>query len=214
MVVDKLEKRDYEVDDLTANVFFWNFVNPNASCWGFQQQSITAMGAHHDEISRTRLGIQLRLKNVLLQINFSFRFLSKIWIWDFWPKFQFLTNISNFDFWPTCHFFYFLTKISILNQPKIWISGQSFSFSKKYFVQMFVFGPKFSTYPNKNRSKNSRYRKTLTNLPLIIAHCKGPRFWHVRSLVQGPTFFIAVSKFLNKCDPQICTPDSLRLPYH
>ena len=63
MVVDKLEKRDYDVSDLTANVFFWNYLNPNASCWGFSQQSISNMGPHHEDISRTRLGIQQRLRN-------------------------------------------------------------------------------------------------------------------------------------------------------
>ena len=58
MVVDKLEKRDYAVSDLTAKIFFWNYLNLNASCWGYLQQSQTKLGPHDDDISRTRLGIQ------------------------------------------------------------------------------------------------------------------------------------------------------------
>ena len=58
MVVDKLEKRDYTVDDLTANVFFWNYFNPNVSCYGYSQQSSAQPESHAIEIARTRLGIQ------------------------------------------------------------------------------------------------------------------------------------------------------------
>jgi hypothetical protein len=58
MVVDKLERRDYEASELSANVFFWKNYNPEAACWGFSAQSINQRSAHHDEITSTKLGIQ------------------------------------------------------------------------------------------------------------------------------------------------------------
>ena len=40
MVVDKLERRDYQVDDLEARVTYWNYFYANASCWGYEKDSV------------------------------------------------------------------------------------------------------------------------------------------------------------------------------
>jgi len=59
MVIDKIERRDYEIDDLTANVYFWNYNYPDASCWGSDIGSTkNLLSTHIDEITRTRLHIQ------------------------------------------------------------------------------------------------------------------------------------------------------------
>jgi len=59
MVIDKIERRDYSVEDLSASVYFWNYNYPNASCWASDINSkIKATSSHQEEITRTRLGIQ------------------------------------------------------------------------------------------------------------------------------------------------------------
>ena len=75
MVVDKLERRDYQVDDLEARVTYWNYFYANASCWGYEKDSVmwwsrdkikksldTAFGTH---------GLTNKLANPLIKkINF------------------------------------------------------------------------------------------------------------------------------------------------
>lgn len=59
MVIDKIERRDYDISDLKANVFFWNHNYPSAACWGADVGSTqNLLSSHIDEITRTRLKIQ------------------------------------------------------------------------------------------------------------------------------------------------------------
>jgi hypothetical protein len=55
MVVDNLEQRDYGTDELSANLFLWNFYNEDAACWSLSEDSILARSAVKEQSTRSEL---------------------------------------------------------------------------------------------------------------------------------------------------------------